>query len=177
MVSSCSTRTSSAATASGVSPAIIRTALRCSYYLPLGSWLLAVGARSSAFITSDNLSDIPIDERFFNGGSNTVRSFAERELGPLYEDEYPLGGLSRTIFNAELVIPVFSDLKAAVFFDAGNLLAEDSLFSTDDFRQAIGAGIRYNLPVGPLRLDYGYNPSPRPGEASGAFHFSFGFAF
>jgi outer membrane protein insertion porin family len=44
-------------------------------------------------------------------------------------------------------------------------------------RYAIGAGLRYKLPVGPIRLDYGVNPDPRPDEDFGAFHFSFGFAF
>jgi outer membrane protein insertion porin family len=47
----------------------------------------------------------------------------------------------------------------------------------DDMRYAIGAGLRYKLPVGPIRLDYGVNPDPRPDEDFGAFHFSFGFAF
>jgi hypothetical protein len=59
----------------------------------------------------------------------------------------------------------------------GNLLvsAEDPGF--DDMRYAIGFGLRYQLPIGPIRMDYGVNPDPRPSEDSGAFHFSFGFAF
>jgi outer membrane protein insertion porin family len=44
-------------------------------------------------------------------------------------------------------------------------------------RYGIGPGLRYNLPIGPIRLDYGVNPNPRKDEARGAFHFSFGFAF
>ena len=44
-------------------------------------------------------------------------------------------------------------------------------------RYGVGSGLRYRLPIGPLRLDYGYNPSPKTGEAPGAVHFSFGFAF
>jgi outer membrane protein insertion porin family len=47
----------------------------------------------------------------------------------------------------------------------------------DDMRYAIGAGLRYKLPIGPIRLDYGINPDPRRNEDDGAFHFSFGFAF
>ena len=46
-----------------------------------------------------------------------------------------------------------------------------------DMRYAIGVGLRYKLPIGPIRLDYGVNPDPRPFEDFGAFHFSFGFAF
>jgi hypothetical protein len=44
-------------------------------------------------------------------------------------------------------------------------------------RYGIGPGLRYNLPIGPIRVDYGFNPNPRKDEARGAFHFSFGFAF
>ncbi len=44
-------------------------------------------------------------------------------------------------------------------------------------RFAVGLGLRYRLPIGPLRIDYGINPDPRGDEAFGAFHFSFGFAF
>jgi outer membrane protein insertion porin family len=47
----------------------------------------------------------------------------------------------------------------------------------DDMRYALGVGLRYKLPIGPVRLDYGVNPDPQNGEDFGAFHFSFGFAF
>ena len=155
----------------------LRVAVRFSYYQPIGKGLLAVGVRSSAFITSTKVNEVPIDERYFNGGGTTVRSFDERRLGPLFLNEYPLGGLSSTILNAEFIYPIFGDLKGAVFMDAGNVPQEGSFFSVTDFRYAYGLGLRYSLPVGPIRLDYGVNPDARPGEASGAFHFSFGVAF
>jgi outer membrane protein assembly factor BamA len=81
-----------------------------------------------------------------------VRSFAERKLGPRDSGENPLGGEFYTVFNAELTFPVYGALQGAVFTDAG-------------------------MPIGPLRLDYGLNPDPQEGEDTGAFHFSFGFAF
>ncbi|HEY5893162.1 MAG TPA: BamA/TamA family outer membrane protein [Chthoniobacterales bacterium] len=155
----------------------LKPSFRLSYYLPIRQSLLAFGVRSAALLTSGDVTDVPIDERYFSGGGTTVRSFKERELGPLFRDRFPLGGLQRTIFNVEYQYPIIKDLKAAVFVDAGNLLQDNAFFSTDDMSYAIGLGIRYNLPVGPLRLDYGFNPSPREGESRGAFHFSFGFAF
>ncbi len=124
---------------------------------------------------------LPIDERFFLGGSTTVRSFPERTLGPFDpRSKQPIGGDAYTVLNAEYqfpLLPSVADLKGAVFFDAGNLRtrAEDIGFS--DERYGIGLGIRYNLPIGPLRLDYGVNPNPRRNENDGAFNFSFGFAF
>src|SRR5438105_4137316 len=126
---------------------------------------------------SYNITEIPIDERFFNGGSTTVRSFGERDLGPHDRHDYPIGGEFYTIFNVEYTFPLYGELQGAVFVDAGNLLPEADNPNFSDMRYGIGAGLRYKLPVGPIRLDYGVNPSPREHEDFGAFHFSFGFAF
>ena len=122
---------------------------------------------------------LPIDERFFLGGSTSVRSFVERELGP-YDprSKQPIGGEAFTLFNAEYQFPlILADLKGAIFFDAGNLRPRADQFGVTDERYAIGTGIRYNLPIGPLRIDYGFNPDPKGKEYIGAFQFSFGFAF
>src|SRR5438034_358490 len=126
--------------------------------------------------TSD-ITAIPIDERFFNGGSTTVRSFGERDLGPHDHRGHPLGGEFYTIFNVEYTFPLYGELQGAVFVDAGNLLPEADNPGLGDMRYGIGAGLRYKLPIGPIRLDYGVNPNPREHEDFGAFHFSFGFAF
>ncbi|HEY1769819.1 MAG TPA: BamA/TamA family outer membrane protein [Chthoniobacterales bacterium] len=144
--------------------------------------LFAVGARAGVVdpLKSEGTSEalaIPIDERFFIGGSSTVRSFSERDLGPHDDQGNPIGGEYYTVFNAEYTFPIYGELLGAVFVDAGNLLPSASVPGLNDLRYAIGAGLRYNLPIGPIRLDYGVNPDPRPDEAFGAFHFSFGFAF
>jgi outer membrane protein assembly complex protein YaeT len=185
---------------------LIRATLRLGYYIPFAPkpltpgvvedqsdaktpWQrffqqssLAFGARvggvhSLNHTGPDELTTIPIDERFFNGGGTTVRSFGERDLGPLDHHGNPLGGEFYTVFNAEYTFPIFGELQGALFTDAGNLLPTSENPSLDDMRYAIGFGLRYKLPIGPIRLDYGFNPDPHPGEDSGAFHFSFGFAF
>ncbi|MFL6542558.1 MAG: outer membrane protein assembly factor [Chthoniobacterales bacterium] len=147
---------------------------------------LAFGARVGIIHSLDgetSQSSIPIDERFFSGGATTVRSFGERDLGPHDRHGYPVGGEFFTVWNVEYTFPLYGELQGAVFFDAGNLLpsSEDPFngfsASLDDMRYAIGAGLRYKLPVGPIRLDYGVNPDRRKDEDFGAFHFSFGFAF
>lgn len=144
--------------------------------------LLAFGARAGIVYPLDTAGTsaafaIPIDERFFTGGSTTVRSFAERDLGPHDPRGDPIGGEYYSIFNVEYTFPVYGELLGAVFVDAGNLLPDARNPGLSDLRYGVGAGLRYNLPIGPIRLDYGVNPSPRNGEAFGAFHFSFGFAF
>src|SRR6478736_1465731 len=183
----------------------IRGTMRAGYYLPFGPkpltpgvvedqpsesglqrWLhqssIAFGARAGVINSltesgSDEATAIPIDERFFNGGATTVRSFGERDLGPHDNHGHPVGGEFFTVFNVEYTFPIFGELQGAVFTDAGNLLPTSEDIGLNDMRYAIGAGLRYKLPVGPIRLDYGVNPDPHEFEDFGAFHFSFGFAF
>lgn len=154
--------------------AFTRGTVRFSYYLPLGKTLLALGARGGYI--SPILDQLPIDVRFFNGGGTTVRSFAERELGPKDSQGNPLGGDVYTALNAELIFPITGGFQGAFFVDAGSL-KNDDVPGSGDLRYGVGAGLRYKLPIGPLRLDYGFNPDRRQGEDMGAFHFSFGFAF
>jgi outer membrane protein insertion porin family len=147
---------------------------RFSYYHSIGKSLLAFGVRFGFIAPSTGgFLGIPIQERFFNGGDDTVRSFNERELGLRDRNNNPIGGLTRSVFNVEYDFPIVGDLIGAVFVDAGGL--GNSPFSS--FSTGVGAGLRYNLPIGPLRVDYGVNPSPRANEDFGAFHLSFGFAF
>jgi len=155
-------------------PSFLRSTGRISYYLPVGKALLAFGARGG--LISATAHDLPIDVRFFNGGATTVRSFAERELGPKDRHTNPIGGDRFSVFNVEYTLPIKSGFEAAIFGDAGSLHNPDDP-DHNAMRYAIGAGIRYKLPIGPLRLDYGVNPDRRPDEAFGAFHFSFGAAF
>lgn len=183
---------------------LIRTTIRAGYYLPFGPknltpgvvedkrgtalqrWFqqsaLAFGARGGLVHSltnsgSDESTEIPIDERFFNGGGTSVRSFAERDLGPHDRQGHPVGGEFFTVFNTEYTFPIFGELQGAVFADAGNLLPTSEEPNLDDMRYALGAGLRYKLPIGPIRIDYGWNPDRRSDEDFGAFHFSFGFAF
>ena len=153
---------------------------------PLQRWFrqssIAFGARAGIIHSlttnaAEEATALPIDERFFNGGATTVRSFGERDLGPHDNHGHPVGGEFFTVFNVEYTFPIFGELQGAVFTDAGNLLPTSEDIGLNDMRYAIGAGLRYKLPVGPIRLDYGINPDPRPDEDFGAFHFSFGFAF
>jgi outer membrane protein insertion porin family len=147
---------------------------RFSLYIPIGPTVLAAGVRFGGIFPSEGGTvGIPIEERFFNGGANTVRSFLERKLGPKDIGNNPLGGLTRSVFNIEDDFPIYAGIIGAVFFDSGGL--GNSPF--DNFGTGIGLGLRYNLPVGPIRIDYGVNPAPRKNDSFGAFNLSFGFAF
>ena len=161
----------------GSSLEFLRGTFRASYYLPVGTEsLLAAGVRGGLIDPLGSSADLPIDERFFNGGSRTVRSFNERTLGPKDTTGHPVGGETFTVANVEFVTPIRDNLDLAFFGDAGSTgrRLESGLGQTGF---AIGPGLRYRLPIGPIRLDYGWNPVRRSGQPSGAIHFSFGFAF
>ena len=146
---------------------------RYSTYFSFGKTLLALGARMGYMSAVQGAAGVPIDERFFNGGSTTVRSFYETELSPKDNDNHPIGGLARSIFNVEYDVPIYGDLTGAAFVDAGG--TGDTPF--DNFATGIGGGFRYNLPVGPVRVDYAVNPAPRKNQSLQVLSLSFGFAF
>ena len=106
-----------------------------------------------------------------------MRSFSELTLGPKDDVGYPLGGECFTVFNVEYTFPIWGDVYGALFLDAGNVVQNAANFGVEDMRYGVGGGLRYNLPIGAIRFDYGLNPSPRQGEAQGAFHFAIGAAF
>jgi outer membrane protein assembly complex protein YaeT len=157
------------------SSAFSRATGRFSSYHPITETLtLSLGARAGILLPAD---DIPIDERFFLGGATSVRSFQERRMGPNDGLGHPVGGTAFTLLNAELSFPLPKSVEGVVFVDAGNLLPHSSDLSFTDLRFGIGLGLRYRLPIGPLRLDAALNPDPQLGEPVGAFHFIFGTAF
>ncbi|MBK9170419.1 MAG: BamA/TamA family outer membrane protein [Bryobacterales bacterium] len=117
---------------------------------------------------------VPLAERFFSGGANSHRAFPENQAGPRdLTTGFPLGGKALVMNNIEFRFPVIGDTVAAVLFhDAGNIYSDVNRISVrfrqkglDDFDYAVhalGIGLRYRTPVGPLRLDLSYSPnSPR----------------
>lgn len=164
----------------GGNVSFLRTDLRGAWYKPLTSRLrFATGAELSS-IAGAAAEDIPIDSRVFNGGPNSVRSFAQRELGPVTPGGTPLGGTSALFASAEFSYEIISNLEFAVFADAGSLGRGNNsspISYSSDFRYGVGAGLRYLLPFGPIRIDYGHNPNKRTGEGSGMLHVTVGFAF
>jgi len=116
-------------------------------------------------------------ERFFGGGSTTVRGFSQNSLGPQSAQGEALGGQAVFFLNNELRFPLYKFLDAAVFVDIGNVWAFPSEFSLRDVRKTAGFGIRLRNPLILLRFDYGWKLDRRPGEPAGAFHFGLGQAY
>jgi outer membrane protein insertion porin family len=145
---------------------------------------------------------VPIENRYFAGGGNSVRGYEENSLGPREVDSggtqevVPVGGRFLALTNVEIryPIPLLSRLNfsGAVFFDGGNvwsslrsasvgdlrLLVDEEDVDVEDYRYSTGLGIRYNTPVGPIRLDYGLPLKFEEDQSSkGRFHISLGQIF
>ncbi|MFQ5587428.1 MAG: outer membrane protein assembly factor BamA [Nitrospiria bacterium] len=128
---------------------------------------------------------IPVGERFFVGGINTVRGFDFGEAGPLGPSPAPgvlgevIGGNKEAYFNIEYLIPLVKEakVKLLLFYDYGAAFDEGERFDLDGMREAAGYGIRWISPVGPLRLEWGHNLDPRPGEPKRTVEFSIGSLF
>lgn len=157
----------------------LRVRLRVVQWIPIGTEnVLGFGLRMGAIAPIRGEDTIPLQERFFNGGQSTVRSFQQDELGPLDANDEPVGGEAFSVLTAEWRHQLTGNLSAAFFTDVGNVEAEyEKTLRFQDIRYAVGAGVRYLLPIGPVRLDLGVNPNPRDGEDDFAVHFSVGLAF
>lgn len=126
------------------------------------------------------VDDVPASERFYAGGDTTVRGFTLDRLGTpetLDPNGFPNGGNGMLIFNAELRAQVFRNIGAVVFVDAGNVYRRVPDVSLSEIRPTAGLGLRYQSPIGPLRVDLGFKLDRKPGEKLTALYFSFGQAF
>jgi outer membrane protein insertion porin family len=121
----------------------------------------------------------PINEKYFLGGSYTMRGFEFREVGPKDENGDPIGGEEELYFNVELIFQVIPEqgLNLVAFYDAGNVWAHVGDAAFDDLRECYGYGVRWMSPLGPMRFEWGYIIDPREGEESQGFSFVIGGAF
>ncbi|MDP9114130.1 MAG: BamA/TamA family outer membrane protein [Acidobacteriota bacterium] len=152
-----------------------RVVFRNSTYHPLGRDLVLARTLQFGYIQRlGGLAEIPLGERFFAGGASSQRAFPDNQAGPRDpETGFPLGGNAFLFHSTELRFPLFGENVGGVLFhDMGNVYSSIDQFSfrfhqnsNQDFNymvQAVGFGIRYKTPVGPIRVDLSYSPnSPR----------------
>lgn len=107
----------------------------------------------------DVVSDLPASERFFAGGDTSVRGYALDRLGTaatIDRSGFPRGGNAVFIVNAELRVPVVGGLGAVAFMDAGNVFNRIGDFDVGEIKPTAGVGMRYQSPIGPIRVDLGF---------------------
>jgi outer membrane protein assembly complex protein YaeT len=169
------------------------------YFVPLTQTTVLGMRYRTGLVFQGTDENLPIAERFFNGGENTVRSFKQSELGPQDSNGDPVGGLAYNVINIELRQRLIGNLTGSLFLDFGNVSPNRSRIEQGkdpydsksdvmsdtfdqyfkDFRTGVGFGLQYQLPVGPARVDFAFNPdrdSDRD-EDFFVFHFSVGMAF
>lgn len=122
--------------------------------------------------------ELPLYERYYVGGIYTVRGLNHGDAGPKDINREAIGGVKQLIFNAEYIFPIFPEykLKGIVFFDAGRSYETGETFGSD-LRYTTGAGIRWISPMGPIRIEGGYNLDKRAGESASKVEFTFGTFF
>ena len=149
-----------------------------SYRFVLGEKNFFVTRFSTGAIFAEDSANLPIDLRLFSGGPDSVRSFDQRQLGPRSLSDDPLGGEAHWNASIEYIRPISDPIKGVIFLDAGQVYTDASdWLSFSDPSYAIGLGFRIDLPIGPVRLEYGYNLNRRDDEPSGTLHFSIGTSF
>lgn len=124
--------------------------------------------------------ELPVGERFYVGGINTVRGFKFGKAGPITSTGEIIGGNKQLYFNVEYLIPLVPEakIKWLFFYDIGRAFDDSEAIRFSELRQGAGFGIRWISPVGPLRLEMGANLDPQRGEATGFIpEFSIGTLF
>lgn len=151
-------------------------------------WVLATRLRGAGIIEFGKPKPIeffPATERFYLGGSNTIRGYAEQRIGRItqFTDnsgdtlEIPVGGKYVVLGNIELRIPLFWLFQTEVFVDAGNLFEEKEDFKHFSLKVGSGVGLAVITPFGPIRFDYGIKLFKNQNESRGNFHIGISFAF
>lgn len=162
--------------------------LEAAKYVPL-PWDLIFLAKGQLAVTNgwgpNQSSDddgygngVPIFDRLYLGGANNMRGFNFREVGPVDVDDNPIGGNSLAYVTLELTFPIISRVRGAVFTDAGFVNPDAYDFGASGANVDVGIGLRLDLPIGPIRVDYGipvvydsWNGPP------GKFNFNIGYQF
>jgi outer membrane protein assembly complex protein YaeT len=128
---------------------------------------------------------VPFAKRYFLGGATSIRGWGRYEVSPLSGSGLPIGGDSMLAFSEEIRTVLRGKLGGVLFLDGGNVWSETGNFSLSDLRYAIGPGLRYQTPIGPIRFDIGYQINPiegllvngEPQRRRWRLHFSIGQAY
>ncbi|MDD5195883.1 MAG: outer membrane protein assembly factor BamA [Candidatus Omnitrophica bacterium] len=149
---------------------------RFSLYVPMiKKSVTEIRLRAGFADTFSDTNKIPIYERFFAGGANTIRGYSERKVGPVdSKTDDPIGGEAMFVANLEYTYPLVDFFKVAVFYDTGNVWSRNEDFFSTDLLSSFGLGVRVKTPVGPVSVDYGWPLDNEPGKEGkkGKFHFN-----
>lgn len=138
---------------------------------------IASRSRIAGSWTFSDTTDVPITQRFYLGGTNTIRGFRENSLGPRGPEGSVIGGDLLVAQNFEFRYHFAENLSLHTFFDAGTVYLKDRPVLFSDIRKSIGFGFRYSSPFGPIGFDFGKPLDEKEGEPSSRFHLAIGTFF
>lgn len=148
-----------------------------SYFQPVWFSHILSGRLEAAYGFNWAHGSLPLFERFYLGGPNSLRGWKPRHVSPLDSAGVRTGGTTELLGNAEYIIPLPFNIRLAVFYDVGNVYGFSKKFDPLDLRYDAGGGFRWLSPFGPIRVDYGIKLNPEPGEKLGQLNFSVGSPF
>jgi outer membrane protein insertion porin family len=147
------------------------------FHLPFDTILL-FDAEVATVATWGSGGSVPIYDRLYLGGANNLRGFKYQDVGPKDQFGDDLGGNSLARFTVEYTVPIIERVRGAVFYDTGFVNAGSWSFGTHNVNSDFGFGLRLDLPIGPIRIDYGIPvQADKFNNSSGRFQFSVGYQF
>ena len=121
---------------------------------------------------------VPLSDRLFLGGPNNLRGFDYRDISPKDSNGQPIGGQALARATAELTFPIIEKVRGAFFYDTGFVEKRAWDYTPEgNLASDVGFGLRLDLPVGPIRLDYGFPIQKAGNGGSGKFNFNVGYQF
>jgi len=182
---------------------VYKMELRSQQYFPLPfTWpthdrkhVLLIAGATGVVDAYGSENDVPLFERFFLGGPNNLRGFRYRDVGPkvadlpLYkqlnaygfpsdDEDETVGGNTYTWATIEYIIPLIERIRFAIFYDIGFVNRDSYDFSVSNYNDDFGFGLRLDLPIGPIRFDYGIPiTTDKHNNRGGRFNFNIGYQF
>ncbi|MBD3258970.1 outer membrane protein assembly factor BamA [candidate division GN15 bacterium] len=125
-------------------------------YQKVAGMVLALKLKAGSIEPTGEDDLVPVEDRFYAGGNSSVRGWDRYRLGPVDSEGQPRGGKSLIEAGVELRYPIWGDFGGAVFYDLGNVWTDPVGYALGELEYAAGGGLRYQTPIGPVRVDVGW---------------------
>lgn len=139
--------------------------------------IVLAGRAKFGSIVGESTETLPANKRFYAGGGGSIRGYEFQKVGPLDQDDDPLGGRSIVEVGAELRLRITEAIGIVPFIEGGNVFDEVVPDFSREFQWAAGLGLRYFTAIGPLRLDVAFPLNRRDVDDTFQFYISIGQAF